>query len=136
MEIINCIIIEVVTSMCIVLCTFEKENKDNTEYQDKPAWRFSTDNTQAACQGLKPVDNHQQKSVGCRDDPTLAHQQSDTQNTIPVCEVLGVASSLLPPWVTAQSQLWKLLVKLNARQTAGRDGMFGISFRCCGCQHM
>ena len=94
-----CIIIEIVTS------SPDKEIKDNTEHQGKPAWRFSTDNTHAAWQGHKPVVNHQQKSVGCCNDPTLAHQQSDTQNTIPVCEVLGVASSLLPPCVTAQSQL-------------------------------
>ena len=104
-----CIIIEIVTS------SPEKEIKDNTDYQGKSAWGLSTDNTHAVCQGLKPVANHQQKPVGCRDDPTFAHQQSDTQNTIPVCEVLGVASSLSPPCVTAQSQLWKLLVKLNPR---------------------
>ena len=70
-----CIIIEIVTS------SLEKEIKNNTETQGKLAWRFPI---HAAWQGLKPVANHQQKSVGCRDDPTLAHQQSDTQNTIPV----------------------------------------------------
>ena len=38
-----CIVIEIVTS------SPEKEIRDNTEHQGKPAWRFSNENTHAAC---------------------------------------------------------------------------------------
>ena len=54
--------------------------------------------------------------------PAVRH--TEHHPTVCTCDVLGVASSLLPPCVTAQSQLWKLLA------------MFGISCRCCDCQLM
>ena len=43
-----CIIIEIVTSICTVLCTFEKEIKVSTGYQGKTSMEVSTDNTNAA----------------------------------------------------------------------------------------